>query len=625
MKKVFSNLFCRISGLKIMYKLLLAYIIIGLIPLTLLSTYMAYTSKKNIMDQHENQVQAENKRVRNILFNIIYLATNISDTILYDSSLTSLLKESYSSEDEVYKAYRNYKTIASITKSYTELSSIKIFVTNNTLITSGPFVKVDDRTSSYDWYKTVKDSSGKLMWIYDNTIETGSSLRLIRRLPVQGTKDYAIIVINISTNYLRFIINSDTVNSILSIENGISFFSNKHNEIGYPPDALFQADTVKINEPFQAKYLGKDALTYSSILNAPKSKSRFQITTFDPLTYSHIAGSNINNLRIIIINLMVPLLMIIIFSTAFNRRILILRREMHKIANGDFNIIDRFKSKDELGELYKDMQKTILSIQQLSAMVYEEKLLSQKLLNYQQQIEFNLLASQINPHFLYNTLETIRMQLSIKKDYDAANIVMLLGKYLRHNIEADSSLVLLTSELEYINIYMIIQHFRFGDRINYKINLEDNLDISNYPILPLLLQPIVENAFVHGLEGKKTGGTITINISRREDDLIISVADDGLGMSEDTLKNLSVSMNEVNNKSKSHIGLHNVQQRIKLYYGEPYGLRINSVEKQYTVITYQLPLKMEGSVLNLRKSPAWQTEIRPEFSAESGALTEIAP
>lgn len=601
MKKLISIIFQRISGLKIIYKLLLIYVIIGIIPLTLLSTYMTYTSNKNIMEQHENQVQAENKRVRNILFNIVYLATNISDTILYDSSLTSLLKKSYSSEDEVYKAYRNYKTIDSIIKSYTELSSIKIFVTNKTLISNGPFVKVDEQTASSDWYQKVKDSSGKLMWIYDNTIETASSLRLVRRLPVRGTDDFAIIVINISTNYLRFMIDSDTINSILSIEStedNISFFSNNHTEIGYPLQELFQAEAITINEPFKANYLGKDALTYSSILNAPKSKSRFQITTFDPLTYSHIRQSNRNNLRIIIINLLVSLLMIVVFSTTFNRRILILRGEMHKIANGDLNITHSFKSKDELGELYKDMQKTILSIKQLSSMVYEEKLLSQKLLNYQQQIEFNLLANQINPHFLYNTLETIRMQLSIKKDYAAADIVMLLGKYLRHNIEAESSLVLLSSELEYINIYMAIQHFRFGERINYKINFENNIDISNYLILPLLLQPIVENAFVHGLEGKKTGGTITINISCKEESLIITVADNGLGMSKQTLNDLLIRMNDVNNKSKSHIGVHNVQQRIKLYYGEEYGMSIESVEKQYTVVTYHLPLKMEDNVFN---------------------------
>lgn len=595
MMKLLSKIIDRISSLKIMYKLLLIYIIIGIVPLTLLSSYMTYNTDRIIMEQHENQVTAENKRVRNILFNTIYLATNVSDTILYDRSLINLLKKSYTTEDEVYKAYRDYETINSITTFYTEISSIKILVTNETLITSGSFVRVDDQIASYDWYQKVKDNTGKLLWIYDNTTDAGGFLRLIRRLPVQGTDDYAIIVISISTNYLKFIIDSDTINSILSTDNGISFYSNNYKEIGYPLQELFQTDTVQVDEPFKSEYLGKDALTYSSILNAPKSKSKFQITTFDPLAYSHIASSNNNNLRIILINLAVPLLMIIGFSITFNRRILIVRGEMHKIANGNLNIIDYFKSNDELGELFKDMQKTILSIQQLNARIYEEKLLRQKLLNYQQQIEFDLLANQINPHFLYNTLETIRMQLSINKDHEAAYIIKLLGKFMRHNLEADNSLVLLSSELEYINIYMVIQHFRFGDRINYEINIENNIDLSDYLILPLLIQPIVENAFVHGLEGKKTGGTVTINISCREDYLLISVADNGLGMSEDTLKSLLADINDANSKSKNHIGMHNVQQRIKLYYGEKYGLDIESVEKQFTVVTYRLPLKVDDS------------------------------
>lgn len=595
MMKLLSKIIDRISSLKIMYKLLLIYIIIGIVPLTLLSSYMTYNTDRIIMEQHDNQVTAENKRVRNMLFNIIYLATNVSDTILYDRSLTNLLEKSYITEDEVYKAYRNYETINSITTFYNEISSIKILVKNETLITSGPFVRVDDQIESYDWYQKVKDNTGKLLWIYDNTTDSGSFLRLIRRLPVQNTDDYAIIVISISTNYLKFIINNDTINSILSIDNKISFYSNNYNEIGHPLNELFQADIVKVDGTFESEYMGKDTLTYSSILNAPKSKSKFQITTFDPLAYSHIAKSNNNNLRIIIINLMVPLLMIIAFSTAFNRRILILRSEMHKIANGNLDIIDSFKSHDELGELFKDMQRTILSIQQLNSRIYEDKLLRQRLLNYQQQMELSLLANQINPHFLFNTLETIRMQLSIDKDYEAARILKLLGKFMRHNIEADNSLVLLSSELEYINIYMDIYHFRFGDRINYKINIEDNVDISDYLILPLLIQPVVENAYVHGLEVKKTGGKVTINISSGEEYLIISVTDNGLGMSEDTLNNLLISINDASNKSKSHIGMHNVQQRIKLFYGEKYGISIESVEKQFTIVTYYLPLKVDDN------------------------------
>lgn len=591
MRKLLDKIIYRISGMKIIYKLLIVYIIIGVLPLTILSGYMTFSKSSIIMDLHENQVTAENKRVRNILFNIIYLATNISDSILYDSDLIKLLNKTYSTEDEVYKAYRSYETIDSILKSYTEISSIKIFVTNETLFTSGHFVKVDDQIASTSWYQKVKDSPGKLMWIYDNTNEIESTLRLIRKLPIPKSKDYAIISVNLSTDYMRFMINSKMINSILSLDNEVSFYSNYYSEIGRPLTELYQADSIKVNKTFPSKYLGVDALSYSSNLNAPKSKSVFQITTFDSLAYSHIKDSNLINMRIISINLMLSLLAIIGFSVVFNRSILILRREMNKIANGNLNIIENFKSHDELGDLFKDMQKTMLSIQKLNGRIYEEELLRQKLVNYQQEMEFNLLANQINPHFLYNTLETIRMQLSVNKQNEAAQIVKQLGKYMRHNIETDSSLVLLSSELEYINIYMEILHFRLGDRIQYKINIQNNLDISEYRILPLLIQPIVENAFIHGIEGKKIGGTVTIDISSEEENLIISVTDNGLGMSKKTLDNLIHNINDVNNKPRSHIGMYNVEQRIKLFYGENYGTTIESVEKEYTVVTLRLPLR----------------------------------
>lgn len=596
MMKALSKLKCRISAMRIMYKLLLLYFIIGIVPVTLLSSYMTYTSTNNIMIQHENQVSAENRRVRNVLFHVIYSATNISDTLLYDGSLAALLKKKYSSEDDVYKAYRKYKTVDSIRKNYTEISSIRIYATNDTLFTNGTFVKVDDTIEKYDWYQKVKDSVGKLIWIYDDTIDEESYLHLIRKLPLSKSEDFAIIMININTDYLRFIIDSDTINSILSIDNKISFFSINHKEIGLELPMLYQASgEVKDNVPFKAKYMNKDALSYTSTLNAPKSTSKFQIATFDPLTYNHIRAANLINIRLILINLLIPLFMIIAYSIAFNRRILILRREMNKIANGNLNIIDSFNSYDELGELFKDMQKTIQSIQELNSRIYEEKLLRQKLLNYQQHMEFELLTNQINPHFLYNTLETIRMQLSINKQPEAARIVKQLGKFMRHNIEADNSLVLLTSELDYINIYMDIQHFRYGDRIKYDIYIENDADISEYLILPLLLQPAVENAFVHGLESKKNGGTVTIHVTAREEYLIITVADNGLGMSENKLKELIARINDTNYKMKSHIGMHNVQQRMKLFYGDRYGIKIESKERQSTVITYQLPLRVEDN------------------------------
>jgi len=113
----------------------------------------------------------------------------------------------------------------------------------------------------------------------------------------------------------------------------------------------------------------------------------------------------------------------------------------------------------------------------------------------------------------------------------------------------------------------------------------------------LLIQPIVENAFVHGLESKKAGGTIAIDISSHSEYLIISVTDNGLGMNTTTLNALLVSINDTSNKSTSHIGLHNVQQRIKLFYGEKYGLEIESIENQITVITLLLPLQVDDSII----------------------------
>lgn len=589
MKKLLDKIIYMYSKTKILYKMLLLYIIIGIVPVTLLSGYMLYTNTKIIMEQHENQVMAENRRVRNILFNAIYLATSISDTILFDNDLISLLGKYYFNEEEVYKAYREYKTINTLTNTYTEISGIQVYVTNKTLLTSGTFVRIDDEVKSNDWYEIIKDNPGKIVWGYENITRSGSHLFLLRNIPVANTNEYAIVKINISSNFLRFIIDSQDIHSILFIEDEVAFHSNNHTDIGFLPLDLYNVRRVHKKDLFKAVYKDEESLVYTSTLNAPKSSTRFQITTLDSLAYTHIEQSNTFNIRLIAANVVIILMVILIFSFAFNKRIITLRNQMKKIANGELNIISNFKSYDELGELFQDMQKTMKSIQKLNNKFYEEKIRSQELLNYQQQVKFNVLASQINPHFLYNTLETIRMQLTIDDNYLAANMIKQLGKLMRYNMASEGSAVLLTKELEFIKIYMEIQHFRFGERITYEINIDDNIDITDYMILPLLMQPVVENAFIHGLENKKTGGNVGISIYDDNKYLIIEVEDDGLGMSKRKLDELVLRVKDANIKNKAHIGVNNVYQRIKLFYGNSYGIRIKSEVNKYTKITYYLP------------------------------------
>ena len=145
------------------------------------------------------------------------------------------------------------------------------------------------------------------------------------------------------------------------------------------------------------------------------------------------------------------------------------------------------------------MQVMVQKIKEKDAKMYQALLKEQQLLNEQQVMEMKMLAGQINPHFLYNTLESIRMKSLTSGNREVANAIKLLGKSMRYVLEnTGTSLVTLKKELDYVETYLQIQKIRFGDRVNYRIEVIGMLDLEKYLILPLLLQPVVENAIVHG-------------------------------------------------------------------------------------------------------------------------------
>ena len=202
-------------------------------------------------------------------------------------------------------------------------------------------------------------------------------------------------------------------------------------------------------------------------------------------------------------------LFIFLFSSYFSKRIITLRETMHNASLGNYDIADTFPGEDEISQVFADLNVMVQDILRKEAEAYEARIRTQELVNRQQKMEFKMLTSQINPHFLYNTLETIRMRSLKAGNREVAEAVKLLGKSMRYVLENTStSFTTLEKELDYIKTYLAIQRLRFHDRVNYSVRIPPQMDVSGYQILPLLLQPIVENAILHGLEEVEQGGHI---------------------------------------------------------------------------------------------------------------------
>jgi two-component system sensor histidine kinase YesM len=181
------------------------------------------------------------------------------------------------------------------------------------------------------------------------------------------------------------------------------------------------------------------------------------------------------------------------------------------------------------------------------------------------------------------------MQALSDGNKDVARTIKLLAKILRHNLDATDKPVPLTSEIEAVGNYLDIQHLRFGDRVSYDIDFAT--DVENVAILPLLIQPLAENSFIHGLEQRRPGGFISIVITSPDpDEISISIRDNGSGMSGQRLEEIRerLQTGTVENFTTS-IGMVNVNQRIKLYYGEKYGIEIESEIDRGTTVTVRVP------------------------------------
>ncbi|MNZ96974.1 Sensor histidine kinase YpdA [compost metagenome] len=207
----------------------------------------------------------------------------------------------------------------------------------------------------------------------------------------------------------------------------------------------------------------------------------------------------------------------------------------------------------------------------------------------QKEIKLKMMASQINPHFLFNALESIRMKAHMKGETEISGVVRMLGRMIRRNIEVGPRKIALKEELQNVRYYLEIQKFRYGtDRLAFHLEIEPA--VQEFEIPPLIIQPLVENAVVHGLENVAEGGFISLSTELIDGMLKVTVSDNGEGISPERLDEILASLNDMEEVEEYRIGLRNVHQRLIMIYGEGCGLSIKSKPAAGTCITFEIPI-----------------------------------
>jgi len=208
--------------------------------------------------------------------------------------------------------------------------------------------------------------------------------------------------------------------------------------------------------------------------------------------------------------------------------------------------------------------------------------------------EIKSMQNQINAHFMYNVLESIKMMAEIDGEYRISDAVTSLGQMFRYSVKWTSGKANLQEEIDYVKNYISLMNLRLEDEVNLSINVPDELINASLP--KMSLQPIVENSILHGIEGVGHSSTIYLKAFIENNDLIIEISDNGQGMSKEQLNEVVDKLNGdiERDEAETHgIALKNVQDRIKMYYGEEYGLNIFSKKELYTKVLIKLPYKKE--------------------------------
>ena len=293
-----------------------------------------------------------------------------------------------------------------------------------------------------------------------------------------------------------------------------------------------------------------------------------------------------------------------------------LNQATEKIAQGDFNARAQADSDDEVAELAVSFNKMAGSMQSLIDKVKEDERKMRK-------ADLRLLQEQIQPHFLYNTLDTIVWLIESNEPDEAVTMVVTLSDFFREILSKGQEFISIKEEEKHISSYLQIQEMRYRDILEYDIQLDQV--IYKYQILKLTLQPVVENALYHGIKYKRAKGCIHIHGEKEGDIIRLTVRDDGVGMDEEELEQLRQQIEKPCQETEKGFGLANVNERIHMYFGPEYGMKIQSQKGKGTTVEIVIPAILEAPVEKTGNDTAKAVDVSNSVNSDANKKIENNP
>jgi two-component system sensor histidine kinase YesM len=589
----------RMNDLKLRTKLILSFIIVVFVPVSIVGIFLMSELRAMALNNANEQTAINVDRVKKRTTEILNVAHDNAYRLSNDATLEEVVTRRYGQTYDVVRAYKEYTVFRDILRLYKEIADIRFYADNPTLLNNWEFIPSSPAIRSSSWYQEALEGNGLNSWYYIEDERFGRKfLSLVKKVSFWEPRSNGVLVVNVNMDMLQAILSQESFDTMIVDANNSIVSANRRELIGHSLHDI-DFDPFLLSEQsgmFERTIDGKASAIRIEPLIPESSVNELRIISTFSIDQIVKDANRINRLAltVIIVSLLLAIIMIYGFSAILSNRMLRLSKHIQKMATGQLDVVLQIDGKDEIGQLSRQFNAMTGSINALVTEVQETNRQRSKLESKQNEIKFKMMASQINPHFLFNALESIRMKAHLKGEKEISRVVQLLGKMMRKNVEAGKRLTTMTDEIDMVRCYLDIQKFRYEDRLEYRIEIDPLA--AQTPIPPLIIQPLVENAVIHGLENKENGGTVRVKAIVVGKEVHVEVLDDGAGMSMERIASLYQTLKDTEDDEGNRIGLRNVHLRLQLSYGPEYGLLIESEPGKGTRIHFKIPIGGERFV-----------------------------
>lgn len=603
-----------LNNISIKRKLIITYFLVVIIPILIIGFFL---TKKLYTVSFANSTRISNATLEQLNDNYTNKLTsfkNVLDGLVNYKPLMDYINTDYGTDYEAIDDFN--KKISPFIRRLRDDEmdvNIKVYSNNKTIWHSVEISNALEDLKKQKWFKNDGMlSTNTIKWTTAENIEGMSSKKYFGCYKLLRDLDNP----NEISSVISVFFDESQLYSLISEEKGagkVIFLYNNENQIvttterellfGDIGDLVFNSkDSIaNLKSNSIVKYKNNDYFFFKSNIDNKKILlDGWSLVYLIPAneTLDGIKSIWISSLLLCLVCIMIALGLIVFISKNITGRVLDLIKKIQGSVDNNFLVEDSISGKDEIGVLEKNYMDMMNKIRELIEEVYiaglkikDSELNYQKIQTEKRKAEIISLQTQINPHYLFNTLETIRMSLVLNDDKKNADIIAAFAESFRQCIDNKRDIYSIREELLFIMNYFEIQKYRLREKIAFEVQIPDS--ILEYSIPKLILQPLVENAVYHGIELKGDKGTVEIRAREEQGNIYITVSDDGVGISEEALAGLLRDLKDPSEPKEQNgwgkIALRNVHTRLRLMYGEAYGLKITSKINEGTAAEVSFP------------------------------------